>query len=48
MGDVIDMPKASTKREEAYGALAFLLNALTLLLLVTAIPVNVWLWTVAL
>lgn len=47
MGELIDMPKAS-KSEEAYDALAFLLRILALVLLVTAVPVNIWLWTVAL
>jgi hypothetical protein len=47
MGDVIDMPKTS-KREDAFDALAFMLRLVTLVLLVTAIPVNVWLWTAAL
>jgi hypothetical protein len=47
MGELIDMPKAS-KREEAYDGLAFLLRILAVVVLVSAVPVNVWLWTVAL
>ena len=48
MGEVIDMPKTSTKREDVYDALAFLLRIVAVVVLVSAVPVNVWLWTVAL
>lgn len=49
MGELIEMPgQAGSKREEAYDGLAFLLRILAVVVLVSAVPVNVWLWTVAL
>lgn len=49
MGELIEMPgQVESKREDAWGALATLLNVLVVVVLVSAIPVNIWLWTVAL
>jgi hypothetical protein len=48
MGDVIEMPGQVSKREEAYDGLAFLLRILAVVVLLSAVPLNVWLWTVAL
>lgn len=49
MGEVIDLPTAAEpKREESAGALATFVNVLTVLFIVAAVPVNIWLWTVAL
>lgn len=49
MGDVVEMPgQKASKREEAYGAVTFLLNILAVVALMSAVPLNIWLWTVAL
>jgi hypothetical protein len=49
MGELIEMPgQAASKREEAYDGLAFLLRILAVVLLLSAVPLNIWLWTVAL
>ena len=41
-------PKKPRPAADVRDALAFLVRVAALLLLVTAIPLNVWLWTVAL
>jgi hypothetical protein len=49
MGELIEMPgQVESKREDVYKATAALLNVLVLVVLVSAVPVNIWLWTVAL
>ena len=49
MGELIEMPgQVESKREDLHKALAAFVNVLTLVVLVSAVPLNVWLWTVAL
>jgi hypothetical protein len=48
MGELIEMPGQVSKREEAYDGLAFLLRIVAVVVLVSAVPLNFWLWTVAL
>lgn len=49
MGELIEMPgQVGSKREEAYDGLAFLLRILAVVVLLSAVPLNIWLWTVAL
>lgn len=49
MGELIEMPgQVGSKREDVFKALAGLVNITTLVVLVSAVPLNIWLWTVAL
>lgn len=49
MGELVEMPgQKASKREDLFKALAGLVNIVAALAFVTAIPLNVWLWTVAL
>jgi hypothetical protein len=49
MGELIEMPgQVGSKREDLLKALAGLVNVATLIVLVSAVPLNIWLWTVAL